>query len=95
MKCSAAMLTQRQRKQQKKKERRKAASSCEADGSTARDIFEERINKSSRLRRLRAVAVLRNTFDNYFHGNVSLLQRRSLNIKVRLSEDALDNFKVL
>lgn len=61
--------------------------------TTARDISEERINKSSRLRRLRAVAVLRNTFDNYFHGNVSL-ERRSLNIKVRLSEDALDNFKV-
>lgn len=77
------------------KERRKAASSCKAGGSTARDIFEERINKSSRLRRLRAVAALRNTFDNYFHGNVSLLERRSLNIKVRLSEDALDNFKVL
>lgn len=39
--------------------------------------------------------MLGNTFDNYFHGNVSLLEKRSLNIKVRLSEDVLDNFKVL
>lgn len=39
--------------------------------------------------------MLRNTFDNYFQGNVSLFERSSLNIKVSLSEDMLDNFKVL
>lgn len=43
----------------------------------------------------RAAGVLRNTSDNYFQGNVSLFERSSLNIKVRLSEDMLDNFKVL
>ena len=39
--------------------------------------------------------MLRNTFDNYFQGNVSLFERSFLNIKVSLSEDMLDNFKVL
>lgn len=42
----------------------------------------------------RAVDELRNAVDNYFQGNVSLFEKSFLNIKVSLSEDTLDNFKV-
>jgi len=57
--------------------------------------FRQRITGVQVSDACRAVGVLTHTFDNYFQGNMSLFEKSFLNIKVSLSEDTLDNFKVL
>lgn len=65
------------------------------DYETVRRHFEQRINKSSCLCCLQGSHCAQEHVWQLFHGNVLLFERSSLNIKVSLSEDMLDNFKVL
>lgn len=56
--------------------------------------FEQRITKVHVCAACRAASVLTNTLNNYFQGSMSLSES-FLNIKVGLSEDKLETFKVL